>query len=496
MFEQITINLRPSKDAVRNETLEGIEYLVVPAVMIVEGVLEGSNGKLYYPGDELSKTPQVWNHKPLVINHPAKGGKPRSACDPQMVEEYKVGLLMNTRFSTGPNRLKTECWFNLNSLHEKSPETYYKVQNGEKVEVSTGLFTDNEAAEGTYNGREYDAIARNYRPDHLAVLPDSTGACSIADGAGLMQNSQFSTNELSHDEIRELLSKATRDAEVSGMAEDMNTWVLEVYEGRYIYNHEDQLFVRGYTINADDTVTIDSERSQVRRVTEYRTVEGNRLVGNFQYQPPKESDMDKDKIISDLISNDATPFTDSDKEGLAKMDDKTIAELGELAGKATPPETDPPKKDPTETATKEELADAAAKGAEGIEGKPKKEEQELAEVNQASTFNEWLDTAPPEYREMLQSGMHAHDQQKTDLIEQIVGNEQNTFTKEELAGQPIETLQKMAKLATNQESQEPVQPQRGFFSYAGAAGAPPTANQQKERTPLGLPTMDFSQQAS
>lgn len=33
-----------------------------------------------------------------------------------------------------------------------------------------------------------DAVARNHRPDHLAILPDQVGACSLADGAGLIRN--------------------------------------------------------------------------------------------------------------------------------------------------------------------------------------------------------------------------------------------------------------------------------------------------------------------
>jgi hypothetical protein len=44
---------------------------------------------------------------------------------------------------------------------------------------------------GTLNGMEYGRIARNLMPDHLAILPDKIGACSIADGAGLLRNSLY-----------------------------------------------------------------------------------------------------------------------------------------------------------------------------------------------------------------------------------------------------------------------------------------------------------------
>jgi hypothetical protein len=63
-----------------------------------------------------------------------------------------------------------------------------KLDKGEMVEISTGLFTDNIPESGVWNGEAYTAVARNYRPDHLAILPDQKGSCSIADGAGLLRN--------------------------------------------------------------------------------------------------------------------------------------------------------------------------------------------------------------------------------------------------------------------------------------------------------------------
>ena len=56
-------------------------YLVAPMRMIVSGVLNGSQGKLFYPGDEVVKNPDAWNGMPIVVNHPTKddgraGGPP------------------------------------------------------------------------------------------------------------------------------------------------------------------------------------------------------------------------------------------------------------------------------------------------------------------------------------------------------------------------------------------------------------------------------------
>ena len=47
---------------------------------------------------------------------------------------------------------------------------------------------EKEPSKGNYMGKSYTYIAKNYRPDHLAVLPDNSGACSISDGCGVLVN--------------------------------------------------------------------------------------------------------------------------------------------------------------------------------------------------------------------------------------------------------------------------------------------------------------------
>ena len=58
------------------------------------------------------------------------------------------------------------------------------------MEVSTGLKTYNVEKEGFHDGVLYKAVARNLRPDHLALLPDQKGAYSIEQGGGLFQTNE------------------------------------------------------------------------------------------------------------------------------------------------------------------------------------------------------------------------------------------------------------------------------------------------------------------
>jgi hypothetical protein len=166
--------------------MEGRDFLVVPMVILTEGVHRGSDGPLYYPKEELAKTPAVWNHKPIVVYHPEMNGVGISACDPVVITNRKVGVMMNTKFENG--RLKSEAWIEAPRANLVDPRIMAAIETNQMMEVSTGVFVDHDPTEGTWGAEEYQAIARNYRPDHLALLPDQIGACSIKDGAGLLRN--------------------------------------------------------------------------------------------------------------------------------------------------------------------------------------------------------------------------------------------------------------------------------------------------------------------
>ena len=57
---------------------ENRDYLVIPVVMMVEGVHAGSQGAVYHSMDELGKVPESWNGRPIVIDHPMIDGIPVS----------------------------------------------------------------------------------------------------------------------------------------------------------------------------------------------------------------------------------------------------------------------------------------------------------------------------------------------------------------------------------------------------------------------------------
>lgn len=167
------------------EVFNGSEYLVLPVVMIVEGVLNGG----LYPLDEIKKSVDAWNGRPATMDHPRlASGVPITANTPETLEAVQLGIVFGAKISG--NSLVGEAWILADKYDEVKDIT----------EVSTGLFVDHEEATGEYNGKSYDYIARNFNPDHLALLPDKTGSCSNEDGCGIQIN-ESKENVLEKEEI-------------------------------------------------------------------------------------------------------------------------------------------------------------------------------------------------------------------------------------------------------------------------------------------------------
>ena len=180
-----TLQLNSGK--LRYEVREGRRFWVAPLTMIVPGVLNGSQGALYYPPDEISKTHRAWHGVPVTVNHPDKNGMPCSIMEEGIWDKFGIGLV---QFPTvnDDGKLLAEAWIDEALCRSRRPDILQNLRAGRTIELSTGLFTDNHPSKGDHNGKPYTHIARNYRPDHLAILPDTPGACSVKDGCGVLVN--------------------------------------------------------------------------------------------------------------------------------------------------------------------------------------------------------------------------------------------------------------------------------------------------------------------
>lgn len=259
MYSRMTLNLSKTAKP-RYETLEGKQYLVVPAVSLTEGVWQGSEGPLLYNKASLAKNPLAWNHKPVVVYHPTLNGEGISACEPAIIEHYRCGFIFNTAYD---GRLKKELWIDEAKANQIDPRVVQSIQNGQTMEVSTGLYHEGDKTPGVFNGKPYNETVINMFPDHLAILPDEKGACSVADGAGTLRNAA-AAGETSYEDIREQLRNLIRQTPY-GYA-----YICDVFPKYCIFERDDKCYKQGYKLKSGK-VTLDGEPEEVRKLTSYVT---------------------------------------------------------------------------------------------------------------------------------------------------------------------------------------------------------------------------------
>lgn len=332
-METLTANL---SGKVRRAHLNGRSYLVAPISLIVPGVLNGSNGPLLYPEDEVSAEPWAWDHMPIVLRHPMKDGRPLSARNPDIIDRYGMGFLFRTNYD---GKLAAEGWFDEDRTRQVSPETYQALVEGTPMEVSTGLgLYEDPAPEGsTHNGTPYRAVARRYRPDHLAVLPDARGACDLAAGCGLNVNSDpthsgertpsANADRMSHDRLRDQLdslvaARFTTPTQPGMHGEAYPAYVVEVFDRHLIFRSGDRLWKIGYRTDL--------------RGGKVSLAEGNptEVVRTAVYKPVSNEDsMKKDELVNWLVANCPCTWGEGDRETLNGFSDEKLKKLKDSAEK-------------------------------------------------------------------------------------------------------------------------------------------------------------------
>jgi hypothetical protein len=485
-MERLTFNV--GGPGFRHDVLEGRDHLVVPAVMLTEGVFNGSDGPIYYPKAVLAEDPGSWNHMPVVVYHPEENGKNVSARDQMVLNSQKIGLLLNTSFDPDGAKLKTEAWLDVERTNKIDPRIIDKLTANEKVEVSTGVFVPRKAKTGVFNSREYKQVARRLKPDHLAVLPDQVGACSVADGAGLLANKDKLTpigNGLSLDERTSAVRCAISDM-MSKPGYYWDGYVVDVYDSFAIYRSQDGLYKQDYSLDANGQVSLTGKPVAVSKVVQYRTADGS-LVGNASGEFVSNLEvriMDKKAKVDLLINTAGTVWVEADRTDLMSWSDERLDRLVKSlktppapTGNATPPVVPAPVQTPAPTPAPEPVVANA--------GKP-------AEPAKQMTWDELVANANPTTRAMLSEMTAVYNGEKVKLIEVIVNAKGNLFTKDQLAAKEIPDLRAIAALIP-QAAPAPTVPAPLFFGQATAA---PVANAGIDIPTLEAPVIDYSTPAA
>lgn len=431
-------------------SLDGKQYLLVPVVMMVEGVHSGSAGPLFHSAQTLAQSIDKWKGKPVTIDHPEQDGTFISAKNAD--QKVVVGFVKEAYFED--NKLKGHILLDQEKLRENYPDVLDMILNSTPMDVSIGVFTEEIEKAGVWNGEEYRAIAVNHQPDHLALLPNMEGACNWNDGCGLRVNNKSNNkskeNEMSK-ELETLMKQVNSNGfRVSSIGNALNEenplntnkkgyrellsavqnkldsmdsgsvyhFLEELYEDYVIYvrrNSEDsttQMFRQSYSYK-NGTVELEGDPVQVVRKIEYETISTNKFKRNRPINNKNGKVMEKEKLIEELIANSQSKFTNCDREWLSSL---SVNQLQDLM----------PKKEEKKEEPKLDVNSALAY----------LKTQELKDEDVLSLLS---DNAKQAY----QTGMELYKKQREELEKKVLANS-TSFKEEELKEMDYGLLKKIA----------------------------------------------------
>lgn len=435
---------------------QGKKHIVVPVVMMVEGVHNGSAGPLFHPISELGKIPASWNGIPVTIQHPAINGCFISANTPEILDDQAVGQVFNT-FVDG-NKLCSEVWLDEEKTAKISSEALEYIMKGKPLEVSVGVFSENDGVEGVWNGEKYVSSTFNHRPDHLALLPGGVGACSWSDGCGIRANSKGKemdmTNltralrtlvgseyfvihkpiESGYQQLMDLMTKTLKEKYAKS---GVWVYVIDLYDDYFIieeyteYDNITRYFKQGYTYDEEEnTLTFIGTRVEVVRKIAYEELKiQNNSVPDF-IRTKGVKNMDKKKEcgcpdkINTLISNGA--FSEDDREWLGTVDNEKLDKFIALSEK-------------TEKKEEESKAPTVNNADEAIKVLREK----------ITTPEQFIELLPEEMKDQMKNGLVLHRAQRKALVESIIGYSK-AFTHEELETMGMDQLKKLSSLIPTQ----------------------------------------------
>jgi len=477
-----------SGSGLRSAMYEGKSHLVVPVVMMVEGVVWAVNSPApeLVEEDELIKAFKGWNGRPVMGEHPQRDGQMISANEPSVLEQHAFGIVFNAYVKN--KKLAGEAW--IDALKAGKTEVgravLERLNNGKMVEISVGAFIQIEHVAGDFNGQKYEGRWTEIVPDHLAFLPNDIGACSIEAGCGaprtaahhhrlteqgieimaetaatgdapktpvvvptwkeriaaLLKFRSNKTEEVSVNELWGALGDALRAVEPGYLGiEDVILGASQV-----IYAVDPGtfgIFMRDYTM-ADGTVSLGKGKTEVQPVRVWEPVAAQGApatprgacgcgASTSTQVTAAEGDTKmakaKKEIVDGLIANTATPWVETDRSFLEGLDD---ARLTAFEAQVKPAAT-------TETA--QPVAQPAAAAAATT--------QPVAQTTQtvvALTTEQYIAQAPVELQETLREGLRASQAARTKAVTSLKDSKRCAFTDAELAAMPMEHLNRMVTL--------------------------------------------------
>ena len=500
---------------VRYEVLDGQKHIVVPVVMMREGVHRGmTGGPIYYDPEVYGESYHAWNGVPVTVMHPVTpDGMPDSVNSPGQ-SRLVVGRVYNVSFEADGGRLSGEVWVNEDSIQSLSPEAYQNLVTKAPMDVSTSGLFQCVSEEGEWEGEQYvGRTAGAFIPDHLALLPGIAGACSWRDGCGIRMNSMgdgralYAHRKTLGDDVvmsyvvanagyRELIEWAW--SAVNSMDGPTSTYYLEemwndhiVYRG--VIQNNDMVSVELYRQNYNSDS--GNERIQLTgdpvRVYKNVTYEESPVSNQEGEQTTGGSEMantgtgcdcpEKEAKIKALISA-GVGWEDNDTDrGILKAlsEDKLDNLLVNTRRSGTGGSTSQTTTQETSQQANSQSGGTSQTQYERVEENQNTGAQTVATSSVEDQVNDYLHQAPEDVRNFLMDGLYSMSEEKNKLVSALK-DKQTEFTEDELKAMPIQELRRFGNAFKIHEPERP--------SYVGRAmtGGPQRGDTNNIR-PLAFP---------
>lgn len=319
---KIAINTKTS-GKFKRETINGRSHIVT-SMRPIRGDIS-MNGILY-PNEEVKKSFQQLHDLPAPNGHPKINGVHVSAFKPASMNAFNVGgWIRNPKMNNKEVIADFVLDETVANLSEDGREIIKRIENAEKIGVSTGLNIDevvNKNGKDDFN-QTFNKVGKGFKFDHVAVLLNEKAAGDHA-GTEMILNTDddndpiyvvnLKVNELSDNQIRDQLDQLVRSDR-----EDTHTWINEVFteSKAFIFtvsNKTDRkLFKQSFALG-EDVVTLVGSPVEVILKKEFKPT----------MQTNEDQEMDKKLLILSIIANAFNAFTNDDKARLEAMDESEL----------------------------------------------------------------------------------------------------------------------------------------------------------------------------
>lgn len=253
---------------IRTETIEGVEFTVIPSRTLPKDVVMNS---IMYPSEEVEAAISTLDMSPVTIGHPVVNGKLAPASDPISQAAYGIlGAHNRVKGKTDDGRWVVEKLIPTEQLQntERGKKLAEAIKHKRPIHTSTGVYLTKEPEIGVNAmGQEYTSRAKIVRFDHDAILLNEVGSATPEQGVGIFVNAKGESEEtevmyvnlsngddfsMSSNGMRMKLQEAARKQFNPEDDDDMWIYVEDFNETKAIVCQKNKQFVVEYKMVGDE----------------------------------------------------------------------------------------------------------------------------------------------------------------------------------------------------------------------------------------------------